>query len=193
MSTPKILSDQILDELVHSEFPSGWDQDYMPEGTLKDLITEKSIILEFSGDSSFNGQHNDDKDLLDFILSSARKVLATCLLAGVDSSNLHKAMMIFRSHAFDDKKLPIRSPRQVELPWSELSWSGVQLRNFEQHQWKFLVPVFRSDGMELKLEKTHILPFKLVSHDSKEGAFSNVWEVAVHDSHLKEPMLKVRL
>lgn len=190
MSTCNLLEDQIVGSYERSEFPPGWAQHYVPEGCLERLITKDSIIREFTRDDESGGEKQVDEDLLDFILRSAQKLLAVSLLTGFNTSDLHRAMKIFKSSGFSDTKLPIKYTDRLESPWSELQWSAVKLGDFRNHQWKFLVPIFREDEIKLELESLHILPFTLATRDTKQGTFGDVWEVKIHESHLEKPMRK---
>lgn len=192
MSTSNLLEDQIVGSYERAEFPPGWGQDYVPEGCLERLITKESIIREFTRKDESGGEKNVDEDLPDYVLRSAKKLLAISLLNGVNTRDLHRAMNIFKSSGFDDAKLPVNSTNQLESPWSELQWSAVKLRDFKEKQWKFLVPIFREKEIKLELESLHILPFTLATKDTKQGTFGNVWEVTIHESHLEKPMRKVR-
>lgn len=188
----QLLEDQIVRNYVGAEFPPGWKQYYVPEGCLERLITKESITREFTRNDETGGKKHVDEDLLDFILQSAKKLLAISLLTGVDTSNLHRAMKIFKSTGFKDTRLPIKSADTLEPPWSKLQWSIVKLGDFQEKQWRFLVPIFREDEIKLELENLHILPFTLAAKDKKEGTFSNVYEVQIHESHLQKPMRNVR-
>lgn len=195
MSTSEPLEDRILDSLVKSEFPPGWMQEYMPEGSLQGLISKQSVIREFSRYGSFSGRRRANRDLLEFILERAKTVFAISLFAGVNSNQLKRAMMVFKSNSFDDSRLLRESPDPRDpqkLPWSELNWTMVKLLNFSDTRWKFLVPVFQEDKIKYELESRSILPFTLAKEGCKQGAFSNVWKISIHESHLKEPMQKVR-
>lgn len=183
-----LLEDQILHAFARSEFPVGWKQEYMPRNGLNGLITAESIIREFSG-------YEDDEtpvegDLIRYILDSAKKVFAISLISGVGSYGLLKAMRTFRASGFTDNELPATSTN-TQFPWSRLKWSDVKKHNFKDNQWKFLVPVFRENQVRVKIGNRHILPFKLVNHEKKEGTFSDVWEVSIHESHQDNPMRMV--
>lgn len=192
MAPSDLLEDQIWQSFVRAEFPPGWPQDYVPEGCLSRLITRDSIIREFTRDGCSDDEHDIDEDLLNFILKSAQKLLAISLLANVDTKKLRQAMEEFKSCAFNDSKLPVKSLDPDQPPWSRLRWTPMKLNNFRKEQWKCFAPVFRVGEINLDLENLHILPFMLVSKEKKAGHFGNVWEVKIHESHLEKPMRKVR-
>ncbi|ROV87924.1 hypothetical protein VSDG_09444 [Cytospora chrysosperma] len=192
MSTPKLLEDQIVGSYKRAEFPPGWVQYYVPEGCLERLITKESIIREFTRNDKAGGEKHADTDLLDYILRSARKLLAISLLTGVNGSELHKAMKMFKSSGIKDTKLPIKFTDPLEPPWSQQAqlWTAIKRNDFGEKQWRFLVPIFREDEIKLEIESLHILPFTLATTETKQGTFGNVWEVEIHESHLEKPMRK---
>lgn len=190
------LGDQIMEALVVSTFPPGSHQVYMPEGHLDRLITEQSVIGELTGmfDVSLNEQTDIhvDEGLIDYILKSAKKVLAISLICGVEAGSLHESMKAFQSASFDDDSLPIQATDPREIPWSQLQWTELVAHKFRQRQWMFLVPVFRRGVLNVDLEPHHILPFALAANEKPEGRSQNLWEVTVQEAHQEEAMRKVR-
>lgn len=192
-----ILEDRISYYFVNSEFPKGWMQKYMPNDRLNELITEDAIITEFSrldeldnwGESSHR-QVVVDKDLLSFITTSAKKLFAIALDSGISSSRLHTVMKIFKAAGYGDSKLPA-SMDPSRPPWSHLynRLSMAVKDRFEDNQWKFLAPTFCEDQVTMELDRRHILPFKLINDQRREGNFSDVWEVAIDKAHQEKPMV----
>lgn len=168
----------------------------MPEGHLDQLITRDSITQALSDDHASGGGRTGpgEEDLIKFILQSAKKLLAISLLSGLESSALRDAMELFKSNGFDDSsKLPIESLDANRLPWSCPLWTPLRLKLFQATQWQFLVPVFRKSQIRQTLEAKRILPLSLVTRERKEGAFSDVWEVKIHEAHQEEePLSEVR-
>ncbi|KUI69597.1 Serine/threonine-protein kinase DCLK3 [Cytospora mali] len=187
----KLLADQVLEEIEKSNFPPGPPREYVPEGVLDKLITRNSLCQEFSENSALGREHHVDEDLLNFILGSAKKVLAISLLAGVESKELHDAMKEFKSSLFQDNWLPIYSTDEKKLPWSNLSWSSVKRKHFLDNQWKFLAPIFRKNQLMYEFESLQVFPSKFTT-DTKQkiGGFGAVYEVTIHESHLEEPIRK---
>lgn len=194
------LDDQITARLVDSVFPHGWDQNYMPEKRLDPLITRSSVLQEFSrsyddeSDGPGQTQVNVDESLMNFILDHGKKVFAISLISGVIARSLHKTMKRFQQSQFDDSRLPVAFMDPNKPPWCYLqrTWSAANRMGFEKNQWKFLVHVFDDNQVEVDLKKQHILPFTLISEKRKEGTFSDVWQVAIHEAHQKQPMRMVR-
>ena len=190
------LEDQILEALVVSTFPPGSHQVYMPRGCLGPLVTEQSIIIELTRAARLDDldQINNliDEGLITYILTSAQKVFAICLICGVKGPALHEAMKIFMSTEFSDSSLPIQSTDPGENPWSQLQWTVLVAHKFRQRQWMFLVPIFPKDTIHMDLEPHHILPFTLALKNEKEGEFNHLLEIIVHEAHQEEPMRKVR-
>lgn len=186
------LGDQIMEALVVSTFPPGSHQVYMPEGHLDQLITEQSVVGELSGMFDQQTDIHVDEGLIDYILKSAKKVLAISLICGVEAGSLHEAMKTFQSASFDDDSLPIQATDTREIPWSQLQWTELVAHKFRQRQWMFLVPVFRRGVLNVDLEPHHILPFALAANEKPEGRSHNLWEVTIQEAHQEEAMRKVR-
>lgn len=184
-----LLEDQIWDQFEENHFPYGWKQSYLPRGRLRELITRSSIIQEFT-----RGRDRTpvDGSLIGFILTSAQKLLAITLIAGITSSRLHQTMIIFKRFNFTDGQLPVTSEDQ-RFPWPTLKWSVVEQRRFKDSQWMFLVRILRDDGAIKKIGNQEILPFRLVNEQQITGAFSDVWKVAIHEAHQERPMRMVRV
>lgn len=190
------LDSRILDNLADANFPPGWPQKYMPEKALTGLFTKSVIIQAFSEDDDPDEQSRSkthvDEELIQFVLLSAKKLLAISILSGLESKRLHRLMKAFMKSKITDSMLPITEKDILCPPWSQLPWSPIQLNNFQDSQWKFLVPVFRKDVVNMHIGNRSILPFRLINDKRFEGTFSDVWEVEIHAQHLEKPMRKVR-
>lgn len=191
----------VVKSYVTCKFPEEAPRIFMPESRLEELITKETIIQEFSAPSVasrirlLKRSNPLDNDLLDFILKSAKRVFMISIICNVRSGDLKQAMSEFKAKSFGDKDLPIRlDDSQDEHPHLNSSlWPLPKRMEFEQNQWRLLAPVFPPEYEEdLVLENEHILPFTYVGANKKEGTFGTVYEVSIHHSHQKEPMLKVR-
>lgn len=197
---PLCLEDSIRNRYAISHFPSGQliPRQYMPEGRLSGLLNKESLTKEFSRSKSWRfGTKVVKPILLKFIVESAPKVLAISLMiGGIDGGELYKQMKKFSHIKFDDSKLPVASLDEGVFPWSELStdtWTHNKREKFLNEQWKFLPFVFPSHLVEFEINMDTRLPFRIVGEGNKEGTFSNVWEVEIHEAHQKKPVHMVRL
>lgn len=183
------LKDQITHHFVESHFPLGWKRMYMPGNGLRELITRPSIIREFSRDLDPKEQLQVDENLISFILTSAPKLLAITLIAGIDSSRLQGTMEIFQRSQFTDDQLPVTlNSEDKRFPWSALKWTASTKTAFKEMQWRFLVRVLSKEERIMELRAQEILPFHLVNEQRREGTFCDVWEVEVHEAHQKKPI-----
>lgn len=190
------LEDKVSARLTENHFPLGWRQKYMPSRCLNGLVTRSSIIREFLKDDD-PGQHYGsqvangiDEGLINFIVNSGQKLFAISLIIGIESRKLQEAMNVFRRFNYTDNNLPVTS-RDTTFPWSQLKWRALKMENFTKEQWKFVVPMIDHDGSHIKLENRQILPFCLVNPHMREGAFSNVWQVEIHEEQQRQPMRMV--
>ncbi|KAL1880027.1 hypothetical protein Daus18300_001390 [Diaporthe australafricana] len=190
----RLLADEITESLEPSTFPIGSVDHYMPEGHLERFITTDSIVREFSrGWDPRQGDHSVDPALIQFILESAKKVFAIILLSGIMSKDLRITMESLKSFDFKDIHLPIHNEDMETLSWSRNvrpAWAVANKKDFERKQWMFLAPVFLKNHLKMEIDSPSILPFALVSGKRRQGTFSDVWEVAIHEFHQEEPMRK---
>lgn len=189
------LEDQVSERLAENHFPLGWTQKYMPWRRLDGLVTRSSIILEFSKDYDSDEQQGSqvriDEGLINFIVNSGQKLLAISLISGIESFRLHKAMEVFWKSNYTDDQLPVTS-QDVRFPWYQLKWGAIKKQNFTTNQWMFLVRIFDHNGSKLHVRNQEILPFRLVDQQRREGTFSDVWQVEIHEEQQKQPMQMVR-
>ncbi|KAJ9148869.1 Kinase-like protein [Pleurostoma richardsiae] len=186
------LADRILKSFVPGVFDSK-PQNFVPEGCIKDLVTEGSVIIELR---YLNSVWEVDNALVEYILRKAPKVFAIAVQTGLFGLELCMAMDKFRKCDFGDSGLPIReraAPSDATIGKLKLSafmpktlWTDLRLYNFYDHQWTYLSPVFAKGDREMILHPHHILPIIEVDHcTTQHGTFSDVRQVIIHDQHLK--------
>ncbi|KAF2621901.1 hypothetical protein BU25DRAFT_229810 [Macroventuria anomochaeta] len=200
------LVDRILKSFVSSNFHDP-ARDYLPEGCLKDLVTQSAIATELhSFDGEFRSLPEDKKkkkiqkmncdieyreELATWILKNAPRTFAVALQCESDPILLVIAMSIFRDNNFTDESLPIPDlmPSTKIFPpaiWtsSVKLWTPVKIHNFYEKQWKCLVPVFSCAKYDHDLlYDNYIFPFTKVGAAPKVGAFSFVHRVVIRDDH----------
>ncbi|KAF4857087.1 hypothetical protein CGCSCA4_v000201 [Colletotrichum siamense] len=197
---PPSLGDEFLLHLERSKFDT--KQEFLPEGYLDKLITRNALRDDLFVDKA--DLDAKDENLIDFIITSAKKAFATAYCAvGSGGSALLPTMMYFQSIGFSDKALPIEDLRTVEptrnaqteipFPFSHINrnmalrrtWAPMRIRNFYRTQWMFLAPVFSRDHFHHVLSPNVVLPFVWVGNVTKDGRFSKVYEVEIHENHQK--------
>lgn len=185
------LEDQVSALLTENHFPSGWKQKYMPSRRLDGLITRSTIIREFLKDDDLDEYHGSqsriDEGLISFIVTSGKKLFAISLISGIESSQLQRAMRVFWKSNYTDQKLPVTFGDPT-FPQSQLKWGRMKMENFTDKQWKFLVPIIDHNGSHVRIGNREILPFCLVDDQRREGTFSNVWQVTIHEEQQGQPM-----
>jgi hypothetical protein len=217
--------DPMSDKIMRCFRSSVFDRttrDFAPKGSIDDVITRKSILMEMDVDDPTD----DDELLVDNILEKAKKVFAIAVHIGLDGSNLRKAMASFKSNGFADKDLPISytmrenavnqpndhamdpsnthqvvarsrsSASGTNIPASfDISrrpWNRGRIYNFFEAQWKFLAPVFSTDKFNHDLEPLCILPFVSKDSDIDKGSFGQVSKFEIHPDHFVDPKNPVR-
>lgn len=188
------LENQIGNSYVKSVFPDGPTQNFIPEGVLDRIINRGSIIHYFWGAEDDGAMERERKisaeqiDLVDFILTSGKKVFTTSLISGLKGNELCKAMVYFKNDNFVDGNLPTND---TTCPCFHTSpWSSISRTQFLSSQWKVIVPIFDTEFERLDLEPDRIFPFIHVT-GRKQGTFGIVHQVTIHEAHQKEPMRKV--
>lgn len=185
------LADRILAKFEQSKFDNTF-KDFLPEGCIGDLITEEAVLEELP---ALNSETPDGKELLGFIQKDARKVFAIAVHSGLTGAELCDAMKLFKCNNFHDGCLPIkdiRSNKQNLNLFRRKPWNKTRVYNFYEKQWKFLAPVFSKNKFKHDLPPESILPFIWMSSTVKEGTFSQIFQVKIHESHHKDPVITVR-
>ncbi|KAH0432247.1 tol-like protein [Colletotrichum camelliae] len=181
------LGNQFLEHLEQSQFDTKGE--FLPEGCLDDLINREALRDDLFSEKG--ALDLEDEKVIDFINTRAKKVFATtyCVL-GRGGSELVTTMKYFLSVGFSDKVLPIEDlrshrKRSKALVALQKTWVPMRIRNFYQAQWMFLAPVFSRDHFHHVLSANIVLPFVWVNKVTKEGRFSKVYEVKIHENHQK--------
>lgn len=188
------LRDEIYNRLVRSTFDN---QDFLPEGHIDLLITREVLVREFGTD--LPGNMSDQQFLSDFVMLGAKKVFATCLLAGLEDKRLQSALYQFIELGFDDNSLPVTDEIMSKIPFfgSRSSpprepWTHFRVSNFCRYQWLFLAPIFSPLSYNLDLQPGHILPLTSASLGEREGWFASLHRFIVHPSHFQYTISEVR-
>lgn len=94
---------------------------------------------------------------------------------------------------FCDSALPVTKEHLYSLAYfAKKPWTKFRLHNFLRTQWSFLAPVFGKNKFKMDMDSDYILPFTWMNDQSKEGAFSRVFQVKVHESNLSLSLRTVR-
>lgn len=179
------LADRFIEHYEQGVFNEA-KQDFLPQHCLAQLITNETIVMEFQeediDDTKYDPRRESDQQLLAFILEHARKVFATTVLCEISGNKLYRTMMTFQKSKVQDKSLPLKN-ETLSTTLTGSVWSNLKKKNFWEKQFIFLAPIFSKSEFKLDLEAQHIFPFTWVSNDAKEGTFSQVYQVKIHDSH----------
>ncbi|KAI1425594.1 acyl transferase/acyl hydrolase/lysophospholipase [Xylaria sp. FL1777] len=163
------LGDRIVAGYEQSRFPVGLGkQNFLPEGRLDRLITRASVVSAIGLPNSWELLSAEDKKLVNFIVESAKKVLAITITTGMgrDGPELRKTMLVFKAHGFGDASLPVKPECWTpDTPLvKELRWKKAELHIFMHHQWTYLAPIFPKTIWDTDLEPDCILPFTFVDN-----------------------------
>ncbi|KAI0535950.1 kinase-like domain-containing protein [Xylaria digitata] len=188
------LGDWIVADYQRSQFPVGTgEREFLPEGCLEKLITRASVVAAMSLPSYWERMSTGDKELVNFIVESAKKVFAITITTGISRNGpeLYKAMLVFKAHGFGDASLPVQPHSWApNVPLvKELYWKRGELLRFMHHQWTYLAPIFPEEIWDTDLEPDCILPFTTVNA-RRATAFSSIYRVTVHPSHQEHPVSK---
>ena len=186
------LADKIVEGYATGVFDNP-PRDFLPQSSVDQFVTRAAIIEELK-DEDRDLDNNEDKYLVDFIHQSAKKVFATAIITGIGGNDLYKAMREFKDNNFQDESLPLKKDAICKLPcFSGKFWNKLRTYDFLRNQWIFLAPVFSKSQFKLDLEPEHIFPFTWVSNDPpKEGTFSQVYQVTIHEAHQEGSTSTVR-
>lgn len=191
------LSTQIISRYEKSHFDQD-QKDFLPAGSLEDLLTEEAIVKELRGDSHLDLEElllpPENQLVVDFIRQDAKRVFAITVIFEFRGEDLRKAMRIFKRINFTDKCLPVQDESlKGQLCKFPKLWTPARIHKFCREQWCFLSPVFSPQQTMFYLKPNHILPFteKGSGCDVQEGAFSQVFCIKIHPAHLIDPVKDV--
>lgn len=193
-SHPPCLADQILGCYASGVFENK-PQDFLPCHCIDKLITKEAILEEFGIDDE---PTPEETYLNTFILQHARKTFATAIICGIGGNDLYQVMKRFQDDNFTDEFLPVNKETTDRLQCfqptrgRDKSWTLLRNRDFLEKQFIFLAPVFSKSVFKMNLEPGHIFPFIEKSSEAKEGTFSHVHRVTIHDSHQLDLKLNVK-
>lgn len=206
------LQKKIINAFQQTRTSHGQSQEFLPEGDLFKLINPLSVSQELRHSlgqtyplASIDGFtkkvcgetqiHWDGRKKI----RTYRKIFALLVLVGATAST-----PIFLDQEVSDLNLPLHPvPEKYDDDLGasgsddqfyfleELNWAPIQIRTFQDYQWKMLAPFFakgkHGDVMHYPLLERHILPFLLPSdaerQAEKAGGFAKVSMVRIHDAH----------
>lgn len=188
------LGDQIYQAHVQSCFPIGYQQDFMPNDKLDDLVTDQSVTQTLFADEAHTVVNEQMHALITYVLKSAKRLFVISLLCGLSGDRLKMSMKSFHSNSFSDGDLPLTSLESLEqyAAFNTRAWPKLGKKLFMSMQWKLLSPVFPQGFSRLDLRQEHILPFTRVAPERREGNFGAVYQVTIHPAHQDDPVRKVR-
>lgn len=185
-----MLAKAINGSLKKSTFPSGRDDRISPAGLLNSLITPEHIenILNKPGLIV----ESPDKDLVDFILRKAIKLIAIFLAIDLRGEKLRTTIKSFIRHQKYDRSLPLDHQALKKLDCYD-DWIPLQQESFIHYQWRFLAPQFvtKTALERIQFEPKILFPFKLSNSNPPKGGFGTVWRAEVHKPHLEQQKVSI--
>ncbi|KAH7077364.1 hypothetical protein FB567DRAFT_148733 [Paraphoma chrysanthemicola] len=170
---------------------------FLPEGVLKQIVTRNRLLKAMSID--------EDEPLVGFILTHALKLFTITAFAVLKPQALHKAMRLFHENDFDDSRLPVETWSRSDFnenerngtlhPFSVMEgstrkngkvWKFRSLWDFQEHQFKFLAPVFTIGEIQLDVG-ARVIPFTSKELSRAEGSFGVVHKYTIQEQHLIDP------
>ncbi|KAF2849504.1 hypothetical protein T440DRAFT_398982, partial [Plenodomus tracheiphilus IPT5] len=171
---------------------------YLPERSIASIITKGAIEKEFMKiePMSDNSLQRYDKryraELATWTEANARKVFATMISCQLPANHLLLSMILCRRGNFQDRDLPLEHPDNIPPPtkiFRDQIWTTGRLDAFHRCQWRFLAPVFIRNTYDYDLSADCIFPFSSDGAVNKDGAFSSVYRVSIHQDHQDHPGL----
>jgi hypothetical protein len=191
------LENRICNLLATSKFDAR-EQHFLPDNCINDLITKDTIMKELELDDDPEHITEDQRRLVEWIQSDAKKVFAITVQCSIGVNNMLASMLKFQKHKFNNECLPVdnlsrQSRENLPAHFRSNRWTSKRLHSFWEHQWKCLTPVFSMDMYNYNLSSECIFPFTWKDETFKEGAFSCVYKVKIHEAHQKHEFNEVRV
>jgi hypothetical protein len=185
----RVLENRIVNSFVASNFDIP-DRYYLTETSIFELITKKAVMEELSHNKLFQQRPDDAKAaVIDWICNEAPKVFAITLQCNIDDEAMFPCMVMFKKHGFRDTNLPLASQESHPKAFPPKIWRN-RIREFLNKQWSCLVPKFTSKTYDYDLPENCILPFTSQSAGAKDGSFSFVRRIRVHEHHMEHEGIK---
>ncbi|KAK4443014.1 HET-domain-containing protein [Podospora aff. communis PSN243] len=193
------LSEELDSALARSAFDNVY---FLPEGLVDELLNKENVRAELGCPSD---KRKVEETALSFIFGEdenangdrAKKLFVIALMAGIPADNLKLARVMgrFLNANIRDGSLPIKdtvgNSAFYDPKGSLLApWSGIMIRNFIEKQWTVIAPVFTDQNLRHKLDEGCVLPIVEKVGGLEEGAFGEVMQVAIHERHNLNPILK---
>jgi hypothetical protein len=206
------LQKKIIAAFKRTQTSYGQSQEFLPEGDLYKLINPLSVGEELRNSlghmhtptsiDGFTRKICGESQVLLGVkrkIRTYRKIFALLVLVGTTAST-----PFFLEKAVSDLNLPLHpQPPEDDNDYGSiestdafdyfenLNWSPIQVRTFQEYQWKMLAPFFakgkHGDVIHYPLLEQHILPFLFTSdaekNAEKSGGFARVAMVRIHEAH----------
>jgi serine/threonine protein kinase len=206
------LQKNIISAFKRTQTSHGQSQEFLPEGDLYKLINPLSVGQELRNSlgqmhtltsiDSFTRKICGETQVLwggKRKIRTYRKIFALLVIVGTTAST-----PFFLEKAVSDLNLPLQplppgddnnygTAESIDALdyFEDLNWSPIQVRTFQEYQWKMLAPFFakgkHGDVIHYPLLEQHILPFLSTSgaerNAEKSGGFARVAMVRIHEAH----------
>jgi hypothetical protein len=171
----------LADDLVNAEIRNYQNNTFIPESLFKSLLTDERIRDHFESTDSLRAIEEPKKQAcLQTVLKGGRRTFAVLVLISCDNIILE----------FMERD-PMREGWTIDsnLPYSGDSLGSIfpltmarYAKQFQQEQWKLLVPVFKEDTLHRFFSQQTILPFQYDGYRDS-GGFGDVFRVELFASH----------
>jgi len=169
---------------------------YLPKNAIKEVIVQTAIEQELAKiegcltTQTVKWDRERRSRLATWIRVEAPKIFAITIQCDFEPYHLLLAMYNFQRRGITDEKLPLvdKSPSQYTFP--PKIWNQLKIVNFRDNQWKCLAPVFVQQKYSYDLKAQCIFPFTSDGAVPKDGAFSSVYRVTIHEDHHEYPEIQ---
>ena len=200
-----LLYDAMNVSMIFSKFEKTDDKTFLPQDAFERIWStiagdEKSRcdnILKLMN-VRMNRSTEDDRELANYILRSAKKIFLVAIWMGVDQP--HAAMKLFQKSQFEDRNLPIKewkgtkiklAPGDHEFVRMEESrgidqkriWNLRAITDFQVGQWKFLAPTISTSDQNRSFGNGYPIPFISKGGNRSGGAHGIVYKYTIHPAH----------
>ena len=200
-----LLYDAVNVSMIVSKFEKTDTKPFLPQDAFERIWStiagdEKSRcdnILKLM-DIQLNGSNEDDRELANYILKSAKKIFLVAIWMGVDQ--LRAAMKLFQIFQFEDENLPIKewtgtkfklAPGDHQFVRMEESrgnnrkriWNLRTITDFQVGQWIFLAPTISTSDQNRSFGNGYPIPFITRDEKRSSGAHGIVYKYGIHPAH----------
>lgn len=193
--------DSFCEKLLTKQVTSLFDRptrDFWPASIIRDLTTKDTVRqVLYSNSEDYN------EELVNFISIHAKRLFCLTATTLGSAQKLLTAMKLFYEKDYKDSDLSAETLDDIKAADNHTAideqlksldkklWRKKAVYDFQETQWKALVPILSTAQSNYNFKPKTILPFISIENNVGSGAFSRVHKVEIHPDHYQDTQCPV--